>query len=248
MPMELNFEELLSPKIKISCLPLWQDGHYKQAAHESMIQVEQALKEKGLVQTNYKEFGQRLITNLFRFGGTEKSIKLRVPLGDELQEKAELFFTGVFTYYRNYTAHDGSKIDKHTSIRIMILASELLDLIDASSLSFSQVGGVDGLVKIGPFPNNQALLNLLQSLEGIYLPDGEIDGLLEDLIENYGLTEIHIDAAIELDLVRYSEIEYFPTLEELRVLDFSPPQFIGCFELTELGQKTIDEIRKIDKY
>ena len=46
--MELTTEDLLSPRIHKHCLPLWQDGYYKHAAHEAMIQVEQALKGKEL--------------------------------------------------------------------------------------------------------------------------------------------------------------------------------------------------------
>jgi hypothetical protein len=114
-----------------------------------MILVEQALKEKGLTKENYKKYGQTLITSLFRTGGKERSVKLRIPLGEDLQAQAEAFFQGVFSYYRNYTAHDGSRVDKRISLRIMIIASELLDLIDASALSFSDIGGVDGLIARG---------------------------------------------------------------------------------------------------
>jgi uncharacterized protein (TIGR02391 family) len=244
--MELTTEDLLSPRIRKHCLPLWQDGNYKHAAHEAMIQVEQALKEKGLVQQKDKKFGHTLVTSLFKLSSQEKSIKLRVPLGDDLQQQAEALFHGVFSYYRNYTAHDGSKIDKSICVRVMVLASELLDLIDASALSFADVGGVEGLVEVGPFSGKQDLLNLLLSLENQYIPYGEIDGLTEQLEDEYGLTEIHIHAAIDLDLVRYTETEYAPSLQELKVAwrDFPPPDVLGHFELTELGERVVEEIKK----
>lgn len=244
--MELITEDLLSPRIRKHCLPLWQDGYYKHAAHEAMIQVEQALKEKGLVQQKDKRFGRTLITSLFKLGGEEKSVKLRVPLGDDLQQQAEDLFHGVFSYYRNYTAHDGSKIDKSICIRVMVLASELLDLIDASALSFVDVGGVEGLIKVGPFPGRRDLLNLLLSLQNYYVPDGAIDGLVEELEDEYGLAEIHIHAAIDLDLVRYTETEYVPSLQERMMAwrDFPPPDTLGHFELTDLGKKVAEEIAK----
>lgn len=247
--MELITEDLLSPRIQKHCLPLWRDRYYKHAAHEAMIQVEQALKEKGLVQQRDRRFGHTLVTSLFKSGGKDKSVKLRVPLGDDLQEQAEALFHGVFSYYRNYTAHDGSKIDKRICVRVMVLASELLDLIDASALSFTDVGGVEGLVEVGPFPSKQDLLNLLLSLSNQYLPDGQADGLLEELEGEYGLTEIHIDAAIDLDLVRYTETEYVPSLQELQVAwrDFSPPNVLGHFELTDLGKRVVEEIEKSAK-
>jgi len=106
----MELDEILSPRIVKHSLPLWKDGYYKHAAFESMVQVEQALKEKGLVTNKSKVYGHTLISNLL--GSSEKSVKLRIQLGDDLQSRAEEFFKGVFGYYRNYTAHDGSKIDK----------------------------------------------------------------------------------------------------------------------------------------
>lgn len=243
--MEYNVPELLSPRIQKSCLPVWQDGHYKHAAHQAMILVEQALKEKGLTTEKHKKFGQALVTSLLRIDGKGNSVKLRVPLGEELQAQAEGFFQGVFSYYRNYTAHDGSKIDNRISLRIMIIASELLELIDASALSFSDLGGVNGLLAKGVFQNKGQLLNLLTSLGG-YFPDGDIDGLREELFEKYGILEYHLEAVLELDLVRYYEEDYFPDEEEMRSawINDSPPQTMGHFERTELGEQFISELKR----
>jgi len=243
--MEYNVAELLSARIQKHCLPLWDGGHYKHAAHEAMILVEQALKEKGLTKAYSKKYGQTLITSLFRIGGKETSVKLRVPLGEDLQTQAERFFQGVFSYYRNYTAHDGSKIDNRISLRIMIIASELLELIDASALSFSDIGGVNGLLAKGVFENKEQLLSLLTSLSG-YFPDGDIDGLREALFGNYGILEHHLEAVLELDLVRYYEDDYFPDEDEMKSvwINDSPPQTLGHFELTELGERFVIELKK----
>lgn|SRR5574341_1613072 len=237
MPLELQL--LLPPKIEKYCMALYSDGHYKHAAHEAMIRVEQALKEKGKV--NDKRFGQTLITSLFRFGDNGKYIRLRVPLGDELQEYAENYFKGVFSYYRNYTAHDGSRVDQSTCLRIMIIASELLDLIDASSLSFEDLGGVDGLLEAGAFKSKEQLIQLLKLLHQYHVPDGAVDGLREDLLE-IGMDDFQIDAVIELDLVRYHEDDYVPALDEL-ASGIYPPKTIGWFELTQLGRETMDNIQ-----
>jgi len=243
--MEYNVIELLSPRIQEHCLPLWSDGYFKHAAHEAMILVEQALKEKGLKKESYKKYGQTLITSLFQISGKENSVKLRVPPGEDLQTQAEAFFQGVFSYYRNYTAHDGSKIDNLTSLRIMIIASELLDLIDASALSFSDIGGVNGLLAKGVFQNKEQLLSILTSLSG-YFPNGDVDGLKEELFEKYGILDYHFEAVLELDLVRYYEEDYFPDEEEMRSawINESPPKTLGHFELTELGERFVSELKK----
>lgn len=227
-------------------MPLWEDGYYKPSAHEAMILVEKALKEKGRVKDTAKIYGRTLVKTLFRIGDKKQVIKLRIPLGEDLQTQAESFFDGVFVYYRNYTAHDGSKIDKRISLRILILASELLDLIDASFLSFSDIGGVKGLVKSGSFDSKEQLLNLLSSLEGPGYPEGDIEGLRDSLFERYAILDHQIDALFDLDLVRYYEEDYVPDAQEMRDVwrDSYPPMTMGYFELTDLGHEFVDEIRE----
>src|SRR2546423_10767147 len=46
----LRFEKLLAPRIAKNCLPQLQDGYFKDAAREAMVQVEMALREKGKVE------------------------------------------------------------------------------------------------------------------------------------------------------------------------------------------------------
>mgnify|MGYP001229789752 FL=1 len=236
--MILELKPLLSPRIIKHCLPLFDEGHYKQAAHEAMIQVEQALKDKSKIAGKEQLYGQSLISALFKFGSKEKHIRLRVPLGEDLQEQAEGYFKGVFSYYRNYTAHDGSQIDKSICARIMIIASELLDLIDASSLSYVDLGGVDGLIKSGVFTSRDQLFALLNFISGYIAVNGDVGGLENELWEK-GLEWSQLDAVMELDLVRYHEEDYVPTMEEL-LLPETTAQILGIFELTDLGWQFIE--------
>jgi hypothetical protein len=242
----MELEEILSSRIVKHSLPLWKDGYYKHAAFESMTQVEQALKEKGLVTNKSKVYGHTLISNLLGLSG--KSVKLRIQLGDDLQPQAEEFFKGVFGYYRNYVAHDGSKIDKTIGLRVMIIASELLDMIDASYLSFADLGGIDGLIKIGEFSSKQQIYEVLDNLESQFLPDGDTDGLFEELFTSFGIIDRQLNALIDLDLVRYIEEDYFPSLEEMsEAWKFPPPQTMAHFEITDLGKRFMDEIDQDSK-
>ena len=234
--MKIELEELLNPRIIKHCVPLYRDGHYKHAALEAMIQVEKALKEKAGEGGDIKGYGVRLVTNLL---GKGKGIKLRVPLGEDLQQQAKTLFEGAFAYYRNYAAHDGTKIDQPICLRIMVLASELLDLIGASSLSFADVGGIEGLVKAGAFKDKEELLSLLEFLDGQYLPDEVVDGFWEDLYEK-GFRDSQLDAVIDLDLVHYRVEDYVPRPYEL-LHDHSYPDTMAWFELTDLGKKAVAE-------
>lgn len=237
----MDVKALLSPRIAKHCMPLYSDEYFKHAAREAMIQVELALKEKG--QVNDRRFGHTLVESLFRVGGKGQHIRLRVPLGQDLQPQAEQLFKGAFAYYRNYSAHDGSKIDQCQCLRIMILASELLDLIDGSSLTFSDIGGVEGLIKAGAFASKEQVLELLGLLDGYHVIDDAVDGLYEDMWEKLGAGELQLQAVIELDLVRYEQTDYAPSPDEVRMAwNDSSPQTVGWFTLTELGEKFFKEI------
>jgi uncharacterized protein (TIGR02391 family) len=233
--MEVNIKTLLHPRIEKHCEKLFDDGHYKHAASEAMIQVELALKEKS---GEKKKFGVNLISSLF---GEGSGIKLRVPFGEELQKQAESLFRGAFSYYRNYAAHDGSNIDKNAAARIMIFASELLELIGASLLSFRDIGGIKGLIKSGLFSSEKSLMNLLKLLNGYTISDDVVDGFFEDLYEN-GFTDGQVHSVIDLGLVEYITKKYFPTTEEVKHSHFIPDE-VSWFDLTNLG-KTLMESKK----
>jgi hypothetical protein len=232
--MNEGIEVQLSKRIQKHCLKLWQDKYYKHAAREAMVQVELALKEKGMV--NDGKFGKTLIDSLFLLGGKHKNVKLRVPLGDDLQEHSKNYFGSVFAYYRNYLAHDGSKVDKNHALRVLVVASELLDLIDASSLSYSDLGGIDGLLKSGVFDTGEQLLGVLETCKDYALPGHEADGLRETIFLNYGAVEQHLDAVFELDLVRYVNTDFYHP-------DYGYEEG-GWLELTDLGKKFLEEIKK----
>jgi len=229
----MKLEDLLHQRIIDNCLLLFENGHYKQAALEAMIQVELALKEKSGVN---KLFGIRLISYLF--GSKSKGIKLVVPFGEDLQDKAEKWFCGAFSYYRNYLAHDGRKVDKILSTRILIIASDLLDLIGASEKSFEKVGGIEGLIKNNIFKNKKSIKEILNILDGYVIPDHVCDGFYEEL-DQKGFGEEEVIALIEVGLVEYKSKEYIPNLGE-------PDDFIideiGWFELTPLGKKVLSKL------
>jgi uncharacterized protein (TIGR02391 family) len=231
--MSESIEVQLSPRIQKHCLKLWQDEHYKHAAREAVVQVELALKEKGMVKDG--KFGKTLIDSLFTVGGKYKTVKLRVPLGDDLQKQARSYFSSVFAYYRNYLAHDGSKIDKNSARRILVVASELLDLIDASSLSYLDLGGIEGLLKAEVFDSKEQLLGVLKTCDGYALPGHDADRLRETIFETYGAWDNHLDAVFELDLVRYIDTDFYDP-------DYGIEEG-GWLELTDLGRQIIEEIQ-----
>lgn len=227
-------QNLLAPRIAKNCLPQLRDGYSIDAAREAMVQVELALKEKGKVNVDDRLFGVTLIRKLFE--GTH-GIRLRVPLGEEEQVHAQKYFDGVFAYYRNYTAHDGSKIDERIALRVLIIASELLELIDASELTLADSGGVEGLVRIGGFGTAKQLGRLLSLLDEYFMPAGTYDGLYEDLAKN-GFEETELEKIVELNLVEMHSREFETPMNHLS----EGTEVMEWFELTALGRKALESI------
>ena len=179
---------------------------------------------------NCGKFGVNLCHSLF---GEKNGIKLHIPFGQEFQEKAEGLFCGAFSYYRNYAVHDGTKINKFVSIRVLVIASELLDLIGASPLSFIDIGGVEGLVKEGVFTDAKELFALLRFLDGYTFPEESFDGFYEDLALK-GFSDIQLQAVLDTGLVEYVVEPYIPSAFE-RINDL--PESLGCFHLTPMGKE-----------
>lgn len=224
--MAIDLLGVLHPRIKQYCIPLLEAAAYKHAALEAMTHVEIALREKALAPSD--KHGKDLVKWVL---GAGEHITLVVPLGDHLQDQARLLFRGAFAYYRNYAAHDGAKIDETTCIRVLILASELLDLVDASARSFERIGGLDGLIELGLFDDRQQIQSLLRFLDGNTVAEADVSALHEALLER-GFTDTQMDALLDYGLLEYHESE---------VPGATPTEWIlvGFISLTELGVRAL---------
>jgi uncharacterized protein (TIGR02391 family) len=221
----MDIEKLLHPRLIETCLPLIEQGHYKHAAREAMTQVEIALKEKCLAPKDKKRFGRRLIKEAF--GG--KSPILFIPLSDDLQEEAGNFFDSCFEYYRNYAHHDGSNFDQENTLRLLIIASELLDLIGSSKRSFIGIGGVEGLVKTKLFDSPEEVKTFLQFIDGQTIVDDVVDGFYEDMYGR-GFDDEQLKIVFELGLVEGTSES---VADELEMVD------IYSFILTDMGKAVL---------
>jgi uncharacterized protein (TIGR02391 family) len=234
--MTLEYELLLHPRVARSCKELYQNGHFKQVVQEAMNQVDKALQEKtgGPKQRKYG-------VNLFRsvLGPGSKGIKLRVPFGEQMQTEAERLFISVFQYYRNYSVHDGALIDRTGCLRAMILASELLFLVDASLKNLDDVGGTKGLVDAGIFDSEK---QLLMGLHEWAAPEDSFVDLFVSSFYDEGYTEEQVEALIDLGLVENHSGPRVPNKGEIKSGEILSDR-IEWFSLTEYGKKVCSGIR-----
>ncbi|MDR3492460.1 MAG: TIGR02391 family protein [Gammaproteobacteria bacterium] len=235
MTEEFGLDTILHQRIIDKCMPRYKDGQFFDAAYRSMNQVELALKEKSGI--GKRLCGIKLVKAVF---GSEQNIHLIIPLADDLQKDALKLFESAFAYYRNYTAHQDDKINNVSCIRIMVLASELLDLIGASAISFTEIGGVKGLIEHGIFAEESQITDLLSFLSSQVCPYECFDGLFEDLAER-GFTDHQYQSVFDLGLIEYKD----------KMVDYSLPgkpidlDTFGWFELTPIGHKVLNKNKNI---
>lgn len=229
--MDIDIVEYLNPKIEHHCLPLFKNEHYPECAHTAMKQVELNLNKKlGVV-----KFTPATKTIWDKFSN-EKGVKLRVPFGEEQQENAKLLFQGAFKYYRNHAAHQDQSITRKIALRIMLIASELLDLLDVCYLSVDEIGGIEEIKAVLGIKDDERLRELLLFINGYSIPDDACDGFFEGLaLMGFGNEEY--DKLFELNLIYYEFGPYVSYEGE----DY-PPDEIGVFGLTDLGKEVVEAL------
>ena len=236
--MKIELDVFLHPRILKKCISRYENGFFPDAAFQAMKQVELAFKEKVGIEDEKHLFGSRLYE---KYLGSGKSIKLKVPLGDDLQKEAKEVFKSVSSYYRNYLAHkEGNRIDNISCMRILIIASELLNLINASSINYIEIGGIEGLIREGIFENKSRVSNLLFFLSFQVFPHESFGVMFENLTRK-GCTTSQYEAVFDLGLVEYrSEIRDHSRPGEPEDLDD-----FGWIELTPQGQKILEQLKSL---
>jgi uncharacterized protein (TIGR02391 family) len=185
--------DILHSRIIDNCLSLLNSNEYISAAREALVQVELAIKEKS-GNPNGK-FGINLVNEIF---DGKNAITIKAPLDNN--DDACKYFCGVFSYYRNYCAHDGRLINKNICIQILVIASNMLDIIHASSKSYVKVDGINGLIKNKVFYDAKHVIEYLHFLQDYLLIDDAIDGYFEQCAQ-YGYTNDQFQACVELGLI-----------------------------------------------
>jgi hypothetical protein len=124
----------------------------------------------------------------------------------------------------------------------MILASELIDLIDVSTKSITEVGGYKGLIEIQLFSNKEKIGGILRFMHDYTIIDMTVDGFFEDLYIK-GFTDEQYYAVFDFGLMEYVEQPYTFSGLDLEP-DLLKPETIGWFKITDLGESILKEIEE----
>ncbi|MEN6548089.1 MAG: TIGR02391 family protein, partial [Armatimonadia bacterium] len=210
-------------------MPLVEGGHYSHAARQAMILVEEELKRKSGAS---RQYGQRLAQKAF---GGATPLQLRVALGEDAQKDASKFLEGAFGYYRNHVMHTSADIGQTKCMMILMIATELMELIGASRLAFHGMETLQQLLDCGKVSDATQLRRLLEYLDQNTTPDEAFDGLWEDLA-SMSMGEEHLELVADLGLVEWTRDLPGP---EWPLNDPFRPDFLDTVELTADGQEML---------
>ncbi len=202
-----------------------------------MEEVQKALRDAALAPDGL--YGRRLINWAL---GQGKRVRLVVPLGEELQEHARTLFQGAFAYYRNYAAHEGDAITEHICARVMVLASELLDLVAASSRPFEGLETIDQLVDKGLFESREGFAQFLRFMSGQQILEDTVDGFFEGLYMA-GWNDPQMEIVHDLGLIVWGTQDIIPSSPE-EALYGDLPAYISHAELTPAGVRALELVER----
>ncbi len=230
--------EFIHDRLKKDTIDLFNKNFYTQAAREALLQVEVALKEKIPYENNNLTAVQFINKYFIDDEKAKKDNRLKLLCKYGEQSKLKLFFNGVFSHYRNNLAHKDIKLNRIESFRILIIASELLEMLDISRISYLGENKLEGLIKLKIFESKKEFVSLLEFIDGQYIVDYVCDGFFESLYNN-GFSDEQYEAVLDYGLVSFdvSKIDHSFDIDEFDNMH----EEIGYFNLTELGKKELEE-------
>ncbi|MGE5532289.1 MAG: TIGR02391 family protein [Bacteroidota bacterium] len=228
MPDTIQLSDILHSQIARTCLGSFEQEQYADAARKAMIMVEAELRHRA--NCSRKMYGRRLVQHVFRQGNP---LQLIVTLEGAEQEEARALFEGAFAYYRNYVMHNLAGIDRRTCIVVLLIASELMTLIGASSFAFRGLETLVSLLDAGKIASWGTLERLLRYLDGHVTLDDTYDGMFEDLLE-LGVSDETFELVHDIGLIEWEHHDYSPEPDEMY-----PPEFLDIAHLTPAGEEAL---------
>ena len=132
-PVNMTVVEMLHLRIKEQVVKLYKDGHYSIAAERAVKEVETYLREVFKEIKNGAEepkilniVGALLGENGCLWDNTQNIS----PSEKDYRKGIRLLFEGLFTAYRNPSAHGNLEYSREEAIAQMTLASQLLRVLD----------------------------------------------------------------------------------------------------------------------
>lgn len=136
-PVVVQFWAEIHPRIIRVSRELYVDGHYSTAAEKAVKEVETRLREKFAElkpnATTPKEIGD-IIGALVSENGKFKFCDTADASGKNYRRGVQLLFEGIMAAYRNPAAHANLHYEKREAMEQIVLASQLMFVLDKPQL------------------------------------------------------------------------------------------------------------------
>ena len=132
-PVNMTVVEMLHLRIKEQVSKLYKNGHYSVAAEKAIKEVETCLREI-FKEVKNGASESKILNILFALLGENGCLWDNTqnisPSEKDYRKGVRLLFEGLFAAYRNPSAHENLEYSKEEAIEQMILASQLLKILD----------------------------------------------------------------------------------------------------------------------
>ena len=134
-PINMQFWSYIHPRICNVSRTLYADGHFSSAAEKAIVEVETRLRELFReLKPNSKEPAKvgEIMGALLTEDGAYCFADLSTPSGKNYRRGIQAIFEGAFAAYRNPTTHENLDAPRRESIEQIVLASQLMYVLDSN--------------------------------------------------------------------------------------------------------------------
>lgn len=132
-PSNTSFWPMIHPRIADVAKDLFLDAHYAPAANRALVEVEARLRELfRILKPDAKEPNRvgDLIGALLMEKGVYQFCDTSTPSGRDYRKGVQCLFEGAFSAYRNPSSHANLDVSKEDSFAQIVLASQLMDVLE----------------------------------------------------------------------------------------------------------------------
>lgn len=136
-PMNAFLFATIHPRICEVAQSLYLDKHYSSAAQNALKEVEARLREKFAElkpDVHIPSGVNDIIGSLFGKNGVFQFVDTSTTSGENYCRGVKLLFEGAFSAYRNPSAHANVECSKREAIEQIVLASQLMYILDLPNL------------------------------------------------------------------------------------------------------------------
>jgi uncharacterized protein (TIGR02391 family) len=135
-PADLDFWPLIHPAVREIAEPRFRSGHYADSVSNSLIKIEETVREVFKNRRGEERSGRDLMMQAFKFSVDNPPVikldDLATRSGRDRQEGYQFLFAGAMSGIRNPKSHSVLAISPENAVHLIFLASTLMHALDGT--------------------------------------------------------------------------------------------------------------------